>query len=181
MADGAGTLSLEEQVAAWRARARKLRITRHTRAFTAEECAAAIEDADVDRIAFMKGAEALAKDGSKKLAWTRARRYAENAMFTFLLRSLYLQTVAREELAKRVIDLEAKLADIEAKGLAGAMSYAGVWRDGQSYAKGTCVTSSGSLWHANRDTSERPGQGDSGWQLMAKRGRERTHRGHDNE
>lgn len=35
--------------------------------------------------------------------------------------------------------------------------YLGVWREGREYHAGDFVTRSGSLWHCNRDTAERPG------------------------
>jgi len=47
--------------------------------------------------------------------------------------------------------------------------YRGVWGEG-SYAKGDMVTWAGSLWHANEDTSDKPGSGV--WQLAAKKGRD---------
>lgn len=46
----------------------------------------------------------------------------------------------------------------------------GVYREGQSYAKGDAVTWGGSLWIAQDDTSAKPDAG--GWRLAVKRGRD---------
>lgn len=51
-----------------------------------------------------------------------------------------------------------------------AMVYRGIWKAGQ-YATGDTVTWSGSLWHANQDTDEKPGQS-AHWTLSAKKGRD---------
>jgi hypothetical protein len=47
----------------------------------------------------------------------------------------------------------------------------GVWREGESYAKGDAVTWAGSLWIAQRGTAEKPETGE-GWRLAVKRGRD---------
>jgi hypothetical protein len=47
----------------------------------------------------------------------------------------------------------------------------GVWKTGQAYEKGDCVSFGGSLWIAQRDTSSRP-ESDDTWRLAVKRGRD---------
>lgn len=48
----------------------------------------------------------------------------------------------------------------------------GVYRTGQAYEKGDCVTYGGSLWIAQADTDTKPDGADSGWRLSVKRGRD---------
>lgn len=48
----------------------------------------------------------------------------------------------------------------------------GVYRAGQAYQKGDCVTFGGSLWIAQADTDTKPDGADSGWRLGVKRGRD---------
>lgn len=51
------------------------------------------------------------------------------------------------------------------------MLYRGVFRDGQPYERGDTVTWGGSLWHCDKNTSSKPGDG-SDWTLCAKKGRD---------
>jgi hypothetical protein len=50
------------------------------------------------------------------------------------------------------------------------LAYKGVHVDGQAYAEASLVTRDGGLWLAERFTNDRPGQVDSGWRLVVKRG-----------
>jgi hypothetical protein len=50
--------------------------------------------------------------------------------------------------------------------------YQGVYLEGKSYASGDVVTWGGSQWHANEDTSMKPGDGTKAWTLAVKRGRD---------
>jgi flagellar hook-basal body complex protein FliE len=73
----------------------------------------------------------------------------------------------RDDLIKA---LSERLAAVEA---APSMAYRGVWKSSEAYAKGTFVTSDGSLWHANHDVAGvEPGKGDPAWTLAVKRGRD---------
>lgn len=47
----------------------------------------------------------------------------------------------------------------------------GVWVEGKEYAAGDAVTWAGSVWIAQKDTSDKPDGGD-GWRLSVKRGRD---------
>jgi hypothetical protein len=49
--------------------------------------------------------------------------------------------------------------------------YKGVWKSEVGYAEGDCVTWGGSLWHCNKETSGKPGEGDD-WTLAVKKGRD---------
>ena len=46
--------------------------------------------------------------------------------------------------------------------------YCGVWRVGQAYAAGNEVTHDGARWHANQDTTVRPGTDAAAWTLCVK-------------
>lgn len=48
--------------------------------------------------------------------------------------------------------------------------YRGVYREGVQYKAGNTATWAGSLWHANTDTTEKPGEGQPAWTLAVKRG-----------
>lgn len=47
---------------------------------------------------------------------------------------------------------------------------AGVWKEGVGYVKGDGVTSGGSFWIAQADTSTKPGKSPDEWRLAVKRG-----------
>lgn len=53
-----------------------------------------------------------------------------------------------------------------------AMIYRGVWLAGKAYERGDCVTVNGSVYHANADTSTRPGELAQAWTLAVKQGRD---------
>lgn len=53
-----------------------------------------------------------------------------------------------------------------------AMLYRGVYVPGKLYERGDVVTWAGSLWHANAETTTRPGDGAPAWTLAVKRGRD---------
>lgn len=48
----------------------------------------------------------------------------------------------------------------------------GVFAEGKDYEEGDAVTWGGSLWIAQRSTSQKPDSADSGWRLAVKRGRD---------
>jgi hypothetical protein len=52
-----------------------------------------------------------------------------------------------------------------------SLQYCGTWESGRKYAKGNFVTDGGSVWHCDRETTQRPGPGDA-WTLAVKRGRD---------
>lgn len=52
------------------------------------------------------------------------------------------------------------------------MIYRGVFKEGETYVQGDCVTWAGSLFHCNAETTHKPGEGASAWTLAAKRGRD---------
>ncbi len=50
--------------------------------------------------------------------------------------------------------------------------YRGVFEPGRPYSQGDVVTKGGAQWHANRDTTDVPGDGVTAWTLCVKPGRE---------
>jgi hypothetical protein len=49
--------------------------------------------------------------------------------------------------------------------------YQGVWVSGRAYYSGDLITCDGSVWHCQAPTTQaRPGERESGWRLMVKRG-----------
>lgn len=76
-------------------------------------------------------------------------------------------------LVTRVKDLEKTVAELQAtqsKSLADF--YKGVWQPAGRYDRGDIVTWQGGMWIAVRSTYTKPGDGDSGWQLAVKAGRD---------
>jgi hypothetical protein len=72
------------------------------------------------------------------------------------------------EIASLRSEFELRVNFLEERGV---MEYVGTFEDGRQYARGNFVTHFGSLWHCNRTTRARPGDGPD-WQLVAKRGRD---------
>lgn len=50
------------------------------------------------------------------------------------------------------------------------LQWRGVFREGKEYRAGDCVTWAGATWHADEKTQQKPGEGQTGWTLMVKRG-----------
>jgi hypothetical protein len=79
----------------------------------------------------------------------------------------------REALESRVKQLEARLAEVETRGI----RYLGVWQSAQEYKRGDTVTYDGSMWICVWDTTRaRPGAADDSqsraWTLAVRRGRD---------
>lgn len=179
---------------------RALRFTRHMRLQTKAESDAAMTDAARLRREYMSAVRKRVdkKYGTAAFRWTAGQRDAINAMLSLITKQMLVGTMLREELAGRVQALEraantlrsnnkalaAQVRELEHRGVtrehrdpgAGGVTYKGVWRAGEEYPAGTFITCKGSLWHANIETSARPGTDGSGWQLAVKRGRD-AHRG----
>jgi hypothetical protein len=71
--------------------------------------------------------------------------------------------VLREEL----LALHRRIKQLETRP---EVKYCGVHRDGEPYTEASLVTPGGSLWLATETTSDIPGQPDSRWKLIVKRG-----------
>jgi hypothetical protein len=52
------------------------------------------------------------------------------------------------------------------------MRQEGIYQDGKTYDVGDVVTWGGSQWHANEETTTKPGDGSKAWTLIVKRGRD---------
>ena len=66
----------------------------------------------------------------------------------------------------RIAALEKRLAETETR----AMRFRGVHQPAEDYTRGDLVTAKGALWHCNRPTTDRPGDGTTAWQLAVKSG-----------
>jgi hypothetical protein len=55
--------------------------------------------------------------------------------------------------------------------LAATFKYCGTYESGREYRPGNFVTDNGSIWHCDKPTTTRPGDGDC-WTLAVKRGRD---------
>ena len=70
-----------------------------------------------------------------------------------------------EMIAAATAPLEARIAELEARG------YAGAWSSGKRYTKGQIVTYDGSAWIAKLDSvNVRPATDREHWQLMVRKG-----------
>jgi hypothetical protein len=83
----------------------------------------------------------------------------------------YLLRLLVDRIAVVELELAAvtrRLAAIEA---APVIRYAGIWKAGQRYPRGTAITHDGALWIAEAETEgERPGSGPTAWKLAVKSG-----------
>jgi hypothetical protein len=77
---------------------------------------------------------------------------------------------------KRAAEIAALNAEIEKLKAALAqkapIKYLGIHKPGATYSEGSLVTRDGSIFHANKTTSEMPGDGCVDWTLAVKRGRD---------
>jgi hypothetical protein len=71
----------------------------------------------------------------------------------------------REEIRKATDPLHRRLVDLESGG------YQGVHEHGRKYGRGQFVTYRNSMWHCNRSTTQRPGDGPD-WTLAVRAGRD---------
>ena len=79
------------------------------------------------------------------------------------------QTVTAHNAAVgEVKSLRSQLAELKEQK---ALEYLGTHEQGRHYRKGDFVTYAGSLWHANEQTTQKPGDGPA-WTLAVKRGRD---------
>lgn len=69
--------------------------------------------------------------------------------------------------ARRLGPLEERIRALEAQ--TKAMTYQGTYSGGRMYHKGNFCTHNGSIWHANKDTQDKPGASND-WTLAAKGG-----------
>jgi hypothetical protein len=71
-------------------------------------------------------------------------------------------------LTGKIAALEAKIAALSERQI----KYLGIHKPGATYSEGSLVTRDGSVFHANKTTSEMPGDGNQDWILAIKRGRD---------
>jgi hypothetical protein len=85
-------------------------------------------------------------------------------MIRRMLQYLFVMGVGRME------GMKARLAELERT----RPEYRGIWKARTMYARGSFVTSAGSVWCATEDTDSKPGS-DATWTLAVKRGRDGKH------
>jgi hypothetical protein len=69
--------------------------------------------------------------------------------------------------------LKARVAELEAAVAQKLpVKYLGVYRPGAQYSAGSIITRDGSMFHANKLTTEAPGDGCADWTLCVKHGRD---------
>lgn len=67
---------------------------------------------------------------------------------------------SEESLLQRIAELESRQKEFK---------YVGTWKSDREYQRGNFATHSGSIWHANEATSDKPGLSNS-WTLACKSG-----------
>jgi hypothetical protein len=77
-----------------------------------------------------------------------------------------LPPIIRDYLQETLEPLVRRLDDLESRP---QLQYCGVWSGERTYVTGNVVTSAGSAWHCNAETTDRPGASPC-WVLMVKRG-----------
>jgi hypothetical protein len=82
--------------------------------------------------------------------------------------ALELAGLINEKLELELAPLRRRVETLEQRDR--ALVYRGVWVPDQQYFEGNFATFDGSLWHCNRTTRAKPGDGTADWQLAAKRG-----------
>ena len=104
--------------------------------------------------------------GEHAVLYSQKRHWQINRMFHMLLMDIGLVN----ELAKEKREaLEARIKVLEARP---TPEYKGIWATGTSYAEGSMVTHGGSVWHCNRATTDKPGDGSAAWTLAVKHGKD---------
>lgn len=68
-----------------------------------------------------------------------------------------------KHLCQHIEDMERRLTE-------SPLQYRGVWRDGQTFPANSFVTFNGCVWHTEKATDRKPGEGD--WIMAVKRGRD---------
>jgi hypothetical protein len=116
---------------------------------------------------------AVIAKGSKDAATVYSSNGATHRKTQLALRFVITETLEVwqhiSEIVDRVDRIGTAVAALERRK---SLFYAGVWEAGESYQEGDFVTDRGSLWHANRATSARPGDGSGAWTLAVKRGKD---------
>lgn len=126
-----------------------------------------------------------AAEMGQKIAALMKQRDAEHAAAVTQLRELIIQLSAKVDALPAPRDGRDGLPGLPGppgeKGESGkdgrdgadgtSVTYQGIYDETQMYERGALVTYSGSLWHADEITNEKPGAG-KGWTLAVKKGRD---------
>lgn len=105
----------------------------------------------------------------QKLGW-KALTVAEQAALSEppSRRELLLQIEAVTNILRDagILEVDKRLKALEQRPR--GLQYVGVYRSGNLYERGDAVTHAGALWIAHEDTTARPGDGKTPWQLAVK-------------
>ena len=74
---------------------------------------------------------------------------------------------ALQEMVKRLCH---HVDDLERRHAESPLQYRGVWKADQTFPANSFVTHNGCIWHAEKATARKPGEGD--WVMAVKRGRD---------
>ena len=91
--------------------------------------------------------------------------------YDVIVNGIEITTLEQKDERTFVINVQMTDGKIESKVVTiPAIIYRGIWSEG-AYEKGDVVTWSGSAWHCQAPTTERPRSGTTDWKLMVKEGR----------
>jgi hypothetical protein len=117
-------------------------------------------------------AEAAEAKAQQQLAMVRKSAECDDYVtadavdFAFQSMAAQIRDEAVIPLRKEIAALRSELAELKA-----APGYQGTWVQGTKYLARSTATHDGSCWHANQDTTAKPGTSPA-WSLMVKRGRD---------
>jgi hypothetical protein len=69
---------------------------------------------------------------------------------------------------RRCLELEVKIARLEAQLEQKSFAYVGSFRQGQTYNANTFVSDRNAIWFCRQTTKERPREGNSSWEMACK-------------
>lgn len=125
-------------------------------------------------------AEWLAEHGNGTVSWSEFNRFLKK-LSVRVVNLMAKQDYANvkvfaeyvESVEKRLLESSRKIYALErAQTKSLADFYKGVWQPAGRYERGDVCTWQGGMWVAIRSTETKPGDGDSGWQLAVKAGRD---------
>jgi hypothetical protein len=112
--------------------------------------------------------KALANATLTSLAQAPATKSVSKSHESVLLKTVSAMTHVIDRIELQIGELQKRVTELESAQ--GEMRYVGTWAEGKTYSPGSFATHSGALWHCNRKTMEKPGNGNADWTMAAKSG-----------
>lgn len=106
---------------------------------------------------------AIRAGNGQHVLYTQGQHDMISAGFKSLAAMLFVVSGVAKNARSRLTDIEGRLEQM-------SQGYKGVWKPG-TYPAGSFVTHGGSMWHADKATDFKPGEG-GGWTLAVKSGRD---------